>query len=648
LVASGSAAEQSPPRSRDLTELSLEELSNTEVTSVSRTREPLADAAAAVAVLTNEDLRRSGATTIPEALRGVPGLHVGKVTSSVWEVSARGFGSTTSDKLLVLSDTRSIYTPLFSGVFWDVQDILLEDIERIEVIRGPGASLWGSNGVNGVINITTKSARDTQGAYFEVGGGSIERGFGAVRYGGQLSNRLYFRIFAKGFDRAGELNPDGPRDDNWKLGHLGLRADWYSSGKDTVTFQADTYEGDVGQIVPAIRITGRPNPTGRLVAGVAGGNALARWTHEFSQDSDFQLRAYYDKTHRDDPTFVDDLDTFDVEVQHCFSLPWRQDVLWGLKFRSTNDRNEGKGLFALQPPNSWDNLFSGFLQDQITILDSLRLTLGTKLSHNDFGGFEYQPNGRLAWSFLSSHTLWGAISRAVRAPNRLERDIAISVTDPMNNPVLRLLGSTSFRSERLLAYEMGYRFQAATKLFLDVAAYYNVYHGLASLEQTPPTVDPQTGQTIFPLVNKNLTDAVAKGIEASVTYSPIRWLRLVANYTNTVLTASPKGQDLNRGYLAAGATSRHQVSFKSFLDLPAHLQLDVFLRYVGAIPAAGLLVPGQDTPAYATMDVRLAWQGWKPLDISLVGQNLFQNHHREFPGGSEVQRAVYAKLAGRF
>ena len=628
--------------------MTLEELSDTEVTSVSRIQEPLADAAAAVAVLTNEDLRRSGATTIPEALRGIPGLHVGKVTSSVWEVSARGFGSTTSDKLLVLSDTRSIYTPLFSGVFWDVQDMLLEDIERIEVIRGPGASLWGANAVNGVISITTKSARDTQGAYFEAGDGSIERGFGAVRYGGQLSNGLYFRVFAKGFDRAGELNPDGPRDDNWKLGHLGLRADWYLSGKDTVTFQADTYEGDVGQVVPAVRVTGRPGPTGRLVAGVAGGNALARWTHELSQDSDFQLRAYYDRTHRDDPTFLDNLDTFDVEVQHRFRLPLRQDVLWGLSFRSTNDRNQGKGLFALQPPDSWDNLFSGFLQDQIAILDSLRLTLGTKLSHNDFGGFEYQPNGRLAWSFLSSHTLWGAISRAVRAPSRLERDIAISVTDPMNNPAIRLLGNMSFRSEKLVAYEMGYRFQAATKLFLDVAAYYNVYHGLASLEQTPPTVDPQTGQTVVPLVNKNLTDAVAKGIEASVTYSPMRSWRLVANYTNTVLTVTPKGQDLNHGARAAGATPRHQVSLQSFLDLPAHLQLDAFFRYVGEIPAAGLLVPGQDTPAYATMDVRLAWQGWKPLDISLVGQNLFQNHHREFPGGSEVQRAVYAKLAGRF
>src|SRR5205085_5249193 len=352
-----------------------------EVSSVSRKDEPLADAAAAVAVITSEGLRRSGATTIPEALRLVPGLHVGQVSASGWEVSARGFSSSNSAKLLVLSDTRSIYTPLFSGVFWDVQDLLLEDVDRVEVIRGPGASLWGANAVNGVINITSKSAKETQGAYFEAGGGNEERAFGAVRYGGKLADAVYFRVFAKGVDHAAEFDPPGSSSDRWKLGHFGFRADWLAGASDTLTFQGDAYAGDIGQVRPSVTITGRPGPTGRLVADVAGGNVLARWTHSFSAGSEFQVRAYYDATHRDDPAFRDDLDTADLELQHRFQLQLRQEVLWGLNYRAMFDRNAGKGLFALDPPDSEDNLFSGFVQDQISLLDNLKLTLGTKLEH---------------------------------------------------------------------------------------------------------------------------------------------------------------------------------------------------------------------------------------------------------------------------
>ncbi len=289
----------------DLAELSLEELSDIEVTSVSRREEPLADAAAAVAVVTSEDLRRSGATTIPEALRLVPGLHVAQLNSNLWAVSARGFSSSTSAKLLVLSDTRSIYTPFFSGVFWDVQDFLLEDVDRIEVIRGPGGSLWGANAVNGVINITTKSAKETQGAYFEGGGGNVERGFGAVRYGGQLAEGAWFRVFAKGFDRTGQFNPAGPANDNWKLGHFGFRADWQPDGNDSLTLQGDLYAGDIGQNQSSVQVGGRPGPTGKLVANVAGGNVLARWSRTLGEGSDLIVRAYYDGTHRDDPAFLD-------------------------------------------------------------------------------------------------------------------------------------------------------------------------------------------------------------------------------------------------------------------------------------------------------------------------------------------------------
>jgi iron complex outermembrane receptor protein len=382
------------------------------------------------------------------------------------------------------------------------------------------------------------------------------------------------------------------------------------------------------------------------VAQVAGGNVLARWTHRFEPGGEIQLRAYYDGTHRDDPTFLDNLDTVDVDFQHRFQLPLRQDVVWGLSYRSMADRL-GNGVLTLQPPASQDNIFSGFVQDQVSVLDSLKIILGTKIEHNDFSGLEYQPTARVAWSPFHDQTLWGAVSRAVRVPTRLERDIAIDASDPTKSPVLRLLGSRAFRSEVLLAYELGYRWQIETKVFVDLAAYYNVYRGLASFEFDPRFVDPQTGQTIVPIVSKNLTDGVAKGGEASLTLTPVRSWRLVANYTYLLLTLDPKGQDLSGGKTFAGASPRNQVSLQSFLDLPGNFQLDGVFRYASSLPAFAQ-VPSLETPAYKTLDMRVAWYGWRNFEFSLVGRSLLQAHHRESPGGTEVQRSAYAKLAGRF
>ncbi|TMA24292.1 MAG: TonB-dependent receptor [Deltaproteobacteria bacterium] len=646
LVALLIAASASGEEARDLTALSLEELSNVEVTSVSRKEEPLAGAAAAIAVISNEELRRSGVSSIPEALRLAPGLHVAQATSNIWAISSRGFSSGNSAKLLVLSDTRSIYTPLFSGVFWDVQDFLLEDVDRVEIVRGPGGSLWGANAVNGVINITSKSAKETQGAYFEGGGGTTERGFGGVRYGGQLEPGLFFRIFAKGFDRTGEFNADGSDADKWKMGHLGFRADWELTAGDKLTLQGDAYTGDIGQITPAIRVGARPGPPRPLVAGVAGGNVLARYTHTFSPGSDFEIRAYYDGTHRDDPSFLDDLDTLDVEFQHRFQLPLRQEVIWGLDFRSMDDRNRGKGLLELDPSASRDNLVSGFVQDQIAVLDTLKLTLGTKLEHNDFSGYEYQPTARLAWNPFRQQLLWGAVSRAVRVPTRLERDINVLVTAPGQNPSIKLLGSRAYGSERLLAWEMGYRWEIAGALSLDLAAYYNQYHGLDSLEFNPSF--QEGGTTVLPVVNKNLTDGVTKGGEASLTVTPARPWRMIANYTWIVVTIDPHGQDLNGGATFSGLTPRHQIELQSYLDLPARFQLDAFFRYASELLATSHLGPGLKVPSYATADVRLSWQALQRLEISLVGRSLLQAHHLEFPGGSEVERSAYARIAGRF
>lgn len=649
--AASAQASDSVASTAELKKLSVEELMDIEVTSVSKQEESLGSAAATVAVVTGEDIHRAGATSLPEALRGVPGLHVASTGASAWAVSSRGFSSVNSEKLLVLSDTRSIYTPLYSGVFWDVQDYLLQDIDRIEVIRGPGAALWGSNAVNGVINITTKSARDTQGAYFEAGAGDEERAVAAARYGGETAGGIYYRVFGQYRDRDASFNPNAISSDDWQLGHIGFRADWDRTVNDAVTLQGDLYDGDIGRLAPSISLGGPPNPAGRLRTGVSGGNILGRWQHRAGDNAELQLRAYYDRTHRNDPNFRDDLDTVDLDLQHRFPLGARQEATWGLNYRYTSNRNEGKVIFNLDPRSSHDRLASGFVQDRIALSDSLRVTLGTKLEHNDFSGFEVQPSGRLAWDFAPRQTLWSAVSRAVRVPTRLERDIAIDASDPAGNPVVRLLGNRDFDSEKLLAYELGYRWQALTALSIDLAAFHNRYHGLASLELGQTFIDPRDGKTVMPIINRNLTDGRAEGIEALVNWSPRSFWRLSVSYAYLDLELDPHGADLNHGRFAAGATPRNQFGLRSFLDLPGNFAMDAFLRHLDDIRQIPQIVTGTGLPGYTELDLRFAWRGWRSLELSLTGRDLLHAHHHEFgaPASSgDVERSMWGKIAWGF
>lgn len=630
-----------------LKRLSVEELMNVEVTSVSRSRETLAGAAAAVAIVTNDDIRRSGALSIPEALRFVPGLHVARTTADSWAVSARGFSGVNSEDLLVLTDTRSVYTPLFSGVFWDVQDLLMEDLDRIEVIRGPGAALWGSNAVNGVINILTKSAADTQGAYVEAGSGNEERVTGGARYGGKFGDSSYYRVFGKYLDQKAGLDPPGTGPDGWHLGHVGFRTDSKLSTADALTLQGDLYDGRMGQVSPAVSIIGRPGPALPLVAALGGGNLLGRWTHTYDEQSDLQLRLYYDRTHRNDPTFVDNLDTLDLDLQHRF--PWfdRQQVTWGLSYRSMQDRNSGKGIFALNPPDSHDRLVSGFVQDQVSLRDSVRLTLGTKLEHNDFSGFEVQPSLRAAWDLSSTRTLWGAVSRAVRVPTRIERDVSIYANNPTSNPVLILQGNPNFHAEEMRAFEVGYRWQTRPDLSLDLASFYDRYRGLASLEVGTPYVDGTTGQTVIPIINRNLTDGWTTGFESLITYSPRSYWRVSLDYSYLDMSLEPHGRDLNRGVLAEGATPRNQVGVRSWLDLPASLELDAQLRALSAVRSIATGMAGQGVPGYEELDLRLAWHGFRQMELSLDGRSLLHDQHLEFGEPlqrSAVRRSVYARI----
>jgi iron complex outermembrane receptor protein len=633
----------------DLADLSLEELSRIEVTSVSKSSENLQSAAAAVTVITNDEIRRSGATSLPEVLRYVPGIHVARQGSSEWAVSSRGFSSVNSEKLLVLTDTRSIYTPLFSGVLWDVQDYLMEDIDRIEVIRGPGASLWGSNAVNGVVNITTKSARDTQGLLVETTLGTEDRVIAAARYGGTVGNGASFRVFGKYLDRDDTLNPATSKDD-WRMGHVGARSDWDITSKDSVTVQGDLYEGTLGQHAPSINVIGRPGPEGSLDTSVSGGNILGRWRHQIDATSNFVLRAYYDDTHRNDPSYRDDLNTSDVDFQHQFDLAARQQVTWGVNYRVTENRNVGKGIFNVDPDFSRDELFGFFAQDQIALHDALHLTLGSKFEHNDFSGAETQPGARLAWDFSADKTLWVAASRAVRVPTRLERDIAVYASDPAEEPVYLLKGNKDFEAEELEAYEIGYRWQASDNVAVDLAAFHNHYSGLASLELGDPYIDPTTSLTIVPVVNENRTMGSTQGIETQVVWTPTARWRLATNYSYLDMKINSTGDDLNRGEFLAGSTPRHQFGLRSFLDLPANWQVDVHFRYVSAIRSLPDIVEGDGISDYAEMDLRVAKQLSEQLELSLVGQNLLHDKHIEIgtpEARGEIQRAVYARITWR-
>ncbi len=635
----------------ELKQLSIEQLANVEVTSVSRGPQPLSQAAAAVAVVTSDQIARAGAMSVPEAIRYVPGLNVAQMTASQWAVSSRGFASVNSPDLLVLSDGRSIYTPLFSGVFWDVQDYVMPDIDRIEVVRGPGGALWGSNAVNGVINIITKSAKDTQGGWLEAGGGSEESALAVAQYGGEVDdstgNPVYYRVFGKYQDHAPEDYPAGQSSDQWDLGHVGFRTDWSPDSADAFTLQGDAYDGRIGQVSPSINIIGQPEPASPLVAGVGGGNVLAHWDHTMSGDSDYEVRLYYDYTHRNDPVFTDDLGTLDIDFLEHLPLGSEQRITWGLTGRTMDDIDHGKGIFTLNPPDARYNLASGFVQDEVPLPHSVHLTLGTKLEHNDFSGFEVQPSGRAAWDLSGSQTLWGAISRAVRVPTRIEQDEDIEVTAPDSNPAVLLLGNRNFRAEQVLAFELGYRWRPLSDLSLDLAAFRNRYTGLASLEPGTPYTDMVTGQTIYPILTENMIDGHATGLESLALYSPVAWWRLSVNYSYMEMRLDALGEDLNRDRYFAGATPRNQFGVQSYFDLPHNVELYGGLRVLSAIDTLPEIVDGTGDPGYQELDLNAIWRATAHLTVSLQGNSLLHASHVEYGASFErsaIERSVFGRL----
>jgi iron complex outermembrane receptor protein len=623
----------------ELKQLNVEDLMNIQVTSVARHPEKLIEAASAIQVITHEDIRRSGATSIPEALRLADNLQVAQTNSHDWAISARGFNTDLANKLLVMVDGRTVYTPLYSGVFWDVQDYLLEDIDRIEVISGPGGALWGANAVNGVINIITKSAVDTQGLYAEAGGGSQPQGFAGVRYGGTLAPGTSFRVYGKYFDRADELQASGSSGmDAWRQGRGGFRVDSERSAQDRLTVQGDVYGG-------------REEMQTRGTSDNSGDNILGRWSHEFSEQSDLTLQSYFDQTHLTDPvaaavfsgldlapggTLHDDLNTYDVDFQHRFRLGAANRIVWGLGFRHTRDVVGNTPALAFLPAILDQDLYSAFVQDEILLRKNLSFTLGTKLEHNDYTGFEVEPDARLSWTVSPQQALWAAVSRAVRTPSRIDRDLS----EPAPPYLVILKGGSNFTSETVIAYELGLRTQINSTFAASISSFYNDYNDVRSTSYTPGT--------LFPFYFANNVAGHTQGLELSGNYQASDDWSLHAGYTllQEHLRVKPGQYDLNNARNEI-ADPEHQVSLRSSLNLPARVQFDAALRWVDTLYNTTGTVP-----SYFEMNTRLAWHARDRLELSLVGQNLLHDHHPEYgppvPARGEMERSVYGKIAWQY
>ncbi len=621
-AASGLAHANTAP---DFSDLSLEELADIQVTSVSKMEQSLSRAPASIYVITAEDIRRSGATSLPEALRLAPQLQVARVDARNYAITARGFNNPFENKLQVLIDGRIVYSPLFSGVFWDAQDVVLEDIDRIEVISGAAATLWGTNAVNGVINIITRSARDTQGALADATVGSgLNRG--SVRYGGKLSGDGYFRVYGKHAEEDDTQRVSGvDAADGWRRDQGGFRADW-GGRRDRLTLQGDAYQGSLHQL-------------GTRDIRIGGANLLGRIQRSSGANSDVSLQAYLDHTERDQPgAFVEYLDTADLELQRTLRLGSAQRLVVGGGYRLAHDRVRNDVNFAFLPGSvdlHWADVFA---QDEIALRKQLKLTLGLRLENNSYTGTETMPALRLAWTPDDHRLLWTSLSRAVRTPSRIDRDFYAPTNPPLKNgvPQYFLAGGPDFQSEVVNAFEIGYRAQPSTRLSYSLTAFYDDYDRLRTLEQNPAGPG---------LVFLNMAEGEVHGVESWANWQATPAWRLSAGLVVQKLQLRKRPGSLNSaaGSSLANNDPNHYWSLRSTYDIDDRRQLDLFLRRVGDLPMPAV-------PAYTSLDLRFGWRLTPRVELSLIGQNLWEPHHVEFgsaPGRSEYDRALLLRVVWR-
>lgn len=611
--------------SQEFADLSLEELANVRVTSVSRKAESLADAPASIFVITGEDVRRAGSTTLPEALRLAPNLQVSRIDARNYAITARGFNGAFANKLLVLIDGRTVYSPLFSGVFWDAQDVVMEDIDRIEVISGPGATQWGANAVNGVINVITRSADSTQGALAAVGASARESS-AVARFGGKLDNGGHYRVYAKHLDNDDLKRADGTTvSTGWRRSQAGFRADWKEGGH-AYTAQGDTYSGRLHQL-------------GTRDIAISGANLNGRMNRKLSDGSDISLQTYWDYTRRDQPAaFTEELHTIDVDFQHALKPGAVHHVLWGGGYRQARDALRNGSAFAFLPASlnmRWANLFA---QDEIVLRKDFRITAGVKLENTNYTGTEVLPTLRFAWNPAAGNLVWGSASRAVRAPSRIDRDFFSPAQPAIVNGVPRyaIAGGPEFVPEVATVYEAGYRAQPTARLTYSATAFYGFYDKLRTLERVAAT-----GSSVF----ANRGEGRTRGIEAWGSWQAAPAWRLSAGMTAQRISTTLKAgsTDLSGATgLASNDPSQHWMLRSSF-DIDQHKELDITLRRVGK-----LRLP--EVPAYTSLDMRFGWRLTRELELSLIGQNLLDRSHPEFGAAanrSEFERSLFVRLLWR-
>ena len=615
-----------------LADLSIEQLMSLPVTSVSKKAQNPNDAAAVIAVLTADDLHRSGSTSLADALRLVPGMQVGQINSSQWSISSRGFSGQYANKLLVMVDGRTVYTPTLAGVYWDLQQPMLEDLERVEVIRGPGGTLWGANAVNGVINVVSKSARDTQGGLLFAGGGNVHLTTDGVRYGGKIGENTYYRVFGSYQLADAYQGADGdPAEDGWSSGAGGFRIDHYQGEDSHFTWQGDA---------TAVEIDDHDSEG-------YNANTLARWSRELSERSGVEVQAYYDRTYRNEilrarPT----VDTFDLAAHHTFGVGQRHDVIWGLGYRFIgHDTEETTPVVQVRREHLNLQVFSGFIQDEFKLIpDKLTLSAGTKVEHNDFTGFEIQPSVRAVFKPAPNQTVWAAVSRAVRTPNVLEGSdtFGVQVGSPFTGPggtyVPRIVSGDP-DSEILWSYELGYRIQPAGQIHVDAALFYNNYDRIININNGITALVPGTpaGVAEVPLVNAQ--NGTTYGGEIALTLEPLDHWRLTASYS--LLLADLRGEVPPDAVIYDDP--QQQVVLRSAHDF-GKASFDAQVR---AVDQAGSI------PAYITADMRLAYRLRENLEVSITGQNLLDAGHREASRffattNGVVPRGVYGRVIWKF
>lgn len=636
---------------QQLKKLSLEQLGNVEVTTEFKQPTQVWNTPSAIYVLTGEEIRRSGVTNLPDALRLVPGVNVERLNGSRnWAVGIRGFGDQFSKYVLVLVDGRSVYTPLFGGTYWEIDNVLIEDVDRIEVIRGPGGTIWGADAVNGVINIITKSSAETQGGLVTGGGGSVDRGTAGERYG-QKVGKWTVREDAFGFDREPEYHVDGQPAYDWsRLGQIGFRADRTGPNSET-TVQGDAYLGKLGDAQQLSTYTPPATYLSYAPTDVSGGDVLYRWRRNLDGGGNLYLQGFWSHDHRIGSNFGEDRDNLDLDFLHRLPRTRWQQFTYGVGIHvSPSKATQTVPTDQFIPSFKTNQVYSAFLQEDLRLIPSrLQLSLGSKLEHNNYTGFEYQPNGRLLWTPTQTQSLWAAISRAVRTPDRVDEDIQVDAYAEDLPPLVyaRIAGNPAIQSERLVAYEGGYRALLQPRFYLSISGFHNIYRDLIaqgpaqiSLAPAPPF---PAGSLLVTFQYINGIHGHTDGVEIAPDWQPVSWWRMRASYSYLHMQLEDNAGFTDTTTLTTlhGSSPNSEASLHSSLDLPGRLEFDQMVRFVGALPA-------QQVKGYVTSDVRLGWNATRALNLSVTGQNLLQPHHAEFnidPGPMVlIKRGVYAKI----